>query len=98
MAMQGMNAVSGAVQAGAKAYAASDRRLKNVISRVGTFNHIGLYAYTYKPGFGLPVGVQLGVMADEVERVMPNAVGVIVDGDVLAGYKAVDYNAVFGGV
>jgi len=68
----------------------SDRRLKDNIVRVG--DHplgIGLYLYTYKashqPRWG--VGRHLGVMADEVEKVLPAAV--IYGAD---GFASVDYS------
>ena len=49
---------------------------------------IGLYLFDYKPEFrdAWGHGRQLGVMADEVEAVMPNAVSVRAD-----GYRTVDY-------
>jgi hypothetical protein len=67
----------------------SDRRIKRSIVRVG--NHplgIGLYLFDYKPEFrdAWGHGRQFGVMADEVEEVMPEAVSVHPD-----GYKMVDY-------
>lgn len=59
----------------------SDRRLKSQIVRVGTHRlGIGLYAYNI---FGRR---QLGVMADEVEKVLPEAVLVGPE-----GYKMVNY-------
>ena len=67
----------------------SDRRAKEGIVRVG--DHplgIGLYLFRYRAPlrdrFGS--GRRLGVMADEVEAVLPDAVAVQPD-----GYKAVDY-------
>jgi hypothetical protein len=66
----------------------SDRRLKTNIVRIGThpFN-IGLYLFDYKAGpSGKGMGKEFGVMADEVEQVMPRAVHVQPD-----GYKFVDY-------
>ena len=67
----------------------SDRRAKENIVRIG--DHpigIGLYLFDYKPAFRDAWGHnrQLGVMADEVERVMPQAVSVHAN-----GYKMVDY-------
>lgn len=63
----------------------SDRRLKTDIERVGALD-IGLpvYRYRYK---GDPT-VQIGLMADEVEQVRPEAVVTTP-----SGYKAVDYRA-----
>jgi hypothetical protein len=67
----------------------SDRALKHDIIRIG--DHpigIGLYLFTYKPEYRAAAGSgrQFGVMADEVERVMPAAVSVHPN-----GYKMVDY-------
>lgn len=68
---------------------ASDPRAKQNIVRVG--DHplgIGLYLFDYLPQFREQWGHgrQFGVMADEVEAVMPEAVVVHAD-----GYKAVNY-------
>lgn len=67
----------------------SDPRGKENIARIGTHPlGIGLYLFDYLPerreqwGHGR----QFGVMADEVEAVMPSAVSVGAD-----GYKMVDY-------
>lgn len=60
----------------------SDRRLKENIKRVGVLdNGLPVYLYTFK-GDDEP---RLGVMADEVEAVMPDAVADV------GGFKAVDY-------
>lgn len=62
----------------------SDRRLKENIRRVGTLdNGLGVYLYTYKGGSE----PQIGVMADEVEQIIPHAV------TEMHGYKAVNYGA-----
>lgn len=62
----------------------SDRRLKEDIKRVGeTDDGLGVYTYKYK---GSPVTL-MGVMAQEVEKVKPEAVGEI------GGFKAVNYGA-----
>ena len=68
----------------------SDRRAKARIVRIG--NHplgIGLYLFDYRAGFRdeWGHGRQFGVMADEVETVMPDAVSVHAD-----GFKVVDYS------
>jgi len=66
-----------------------DRRLKENICRVGTHPlGIGLYLFDFRPEYRLRCGSgrQFGVMADEVERVIPEAV--LANGD---GYKTVDY-------
>jgi hypothetical protein len=66
----------------------SDRALKQDLVRIG--DHplgIGLYLFRYKPDCtDARSGRQFGVMADEVETVMPQAVSVHPD-----GYKMVDY-------
>lgn len=71
------------------AMAMSDRRLKTDIRRVGTLaNGIPVYSFRYKAG-----GPQMtGVMADEVEQILPHAV---VKGAWM-GYDAVDYSQLGG--
>lgn len=68
--------------AGAKMYAASDRRLKDDIRPIGkAANGLTIYAFRYK-------GEQqttIGFMADEVEDIHPEAVGEV------GGFKVVDY-------
>ena len=66
---------------------ASDRRLKENIELVGVDERTGLnlYEFTYKGGDGTRF---IGVMADEAEQVMPEAVYTMPD-----GYKAVNYAA-----
>ena len=64
-------------------------RAKENIVRIGTHPFgIGLYLFDYKPEFQAEWGHgrQFGVMADEVEAVMPEAVCVHAN-----GYKMVDY-------
>ena len=68
----------------------SDRRAKENIVLVGTHSPgIGLYLFDYKLSHRQTWGYgrQFGVMADEVERVLPEAV--CTDPD---GYKMVDYD------
>lgn len=63
-------------------YKYSDRRLKTDIRRVGTLdNNLPVYSYRYVNGGP----TEIGLMADEVERIHPNAVKDI------GGFKAVDY-------
>lgn len=67
----------------------SDRRLKENVRRVGCHPYdFGLYLFNYKPEYrdAWGHGRQFGVMADEVEKVMPKAVSVHPD-----GYKMIDY-------
>jgi hypothetical protein len=67
----------------------SDRRAKENILRVGTHPlGIGVYLFDYKAEYreACGHGRQLGLMADEVEVVLPEAVSVHPD-----GYKMVNY-------
>lgn len=67
----------------------SDRAIKENIVRIGTHPlGIGLYLFDYKAGYPelSGYGRQMGVMADEVERVMPEAVS-----RHSSGYKQVNY-------
>ena len=60
----------------------SDVRLKENVQKVGRlFNGLNVYTFRYK---GSPT-THMGVLAQEVEKVHPEAVGEI------GGYKAVDY-------
>ncbi len=68
----------------------SDPNLKENIIRIG--DHplgIGLYLFDYKPAFREQYGYgrQFGVMADEVEKIMPSAVLTSSN-----GYRSVNYN------
>lgn len=66
--------------------AMSDRRLKTNIKKLYTrIDGLNVYSfdYTYKPGRFV------GVMADEVERLKPEALGPVVD-----GYQSVDYSKI----
>ena len=80
---------------GIGAYAAlSDERTKTIIKQVGQLaNGIKVYEFEYKPEFREKWGEgrHIGVIAQEVEKVIPDAVTVGDD-----GYKVVDYNKVFG--
>lgn len=67
----------------------SDRSIKENVVRVGEHPlGIGLYLFDYKPEYrdAWGHGRQFGVMAQEVETVMPEAVSVHPD-----GYKLVDH-------
>lgn len=76
--MQGLFSLGGAAMM-------SDKRLKKNIKKVGKTDG-GLNIYTYEYIWGGPT--QMGVMAQDVEKVDPSAV---VD---VAGYKAVNYSKV----
>jgi hypothetical protein len=68
----------------------SDPRAKQNVVEVGRDPRgFGLYLFDYKPEFRSVHGSgrHFGVMADEVERVMPAAVTVAAD-----GYRRVDYS------
>ena len=69
---------------GSAAFMFSDRRLKTNIERVGTFKGLGVYLYRYVWGGPL----QMGVMADEVRKLMPEAVKRV------GGFDMVDYRKV----
>jgi hypothetical protein len=62
--------------------AVSDRRVKRDVVRIGTGRY-GLPLYTWRYVWG---GVGVGYMADEVERVRPDAVLIGAD-----GFARVDY-------
>jgi hypothetical protein len=67
----------------------SDRSIKENILRIGTHPlGIGLYLFEYKPHYREECGNgrHFGVMADEVESVLPRAVG-----RHARGHKTVDY-------
>lgn len=67
----------------------SDRRAKENIVQVGVHPlGVGLYLFDYKPNYRGEYGFgrQFGVMADEIECVIPDAVSVHPD-----GYKMVNY-------
>lgn len=67
----------------------SDRRLKQDIVKIGMHPAgFGVYLFHYKPEYRATWGHgrQFGVMADEVEQAIPEAVSVHPD-----GYKMVDY-------
>jgi hypothetical protein len=73
-----------------KKFVPSDRRLKQAIERMGEHpSGVGLYLYEYRPEFACACGHGkfLGVMADEVRDVLPDAVSVDA-----RGYLAVDYS------
>jgi hypothetical protein len=66
--------------------ATCDIRVKENIKKIGEKNGYNWYEFTYKEGLGLPGGRQEGVIAQEVEKINPNAV-IEID-----GIKRVDYN------
>lgn len=71
---------------GSAAIMASDAKLKANIAKIGNLrNGLNIYSYNYL-GDDL---IRVGVMAQEVEKVLPNAVSM------RNGYMAVDYGQVF---
>jgi hypothetical protein len=89
--MGGLMSLGGAIGAagpGSLFSKISDINLKENIKRIGTHDlGIGIYSYNYKDGYNLSKEPQIGVMAQEVETVMPEAVITMPN-----GFKAVDYS------
>ena len=78
--------LGGFLGSAASGIAASDRRLKKNVVEVGKLdNGLNLYVYNYIDGRG-PF---IGVMADEVEKIHPDALGPVID-----GYATVEYNKI----
>lgn len=70
----------------------SDIRVKQNITQVGRLtNNLPLYSFKYKPQFqnDFGHGFRIGVMAQDVEKVIPDAVSIHAN-----GYKMVDYGKV----
>jgi len=68
----------------ASGVAASDRRLKTNIVKISAFdNGLNIYQYDYING----EGPYIGVMADEVAEIVPEALGPVID-----NYMTVDYS------
>ena len=68
----------------------SDRNIKQDVVRIGTHQlGIGLYLFNFQPEYQSEFGSgrHLGVMADEVETVLPEAVSIHP-----RGFKTVDYD------
>lgn len=78
---KGVSGMAGGVQQLGSIF--SDRRLKEDIKPVGKLDN-GLTVYSYRYKAGGPV--HIGLMADEVEQIAPDAVGNI------GGYKTVRYD------
>jgi hypothetical protein len=86
--------IAGIAQGAGSAMKASDIRTKENIKKVGKLtNGLNVYQYEYKPEFkDSPYaghGVHIGVMAHEVEKIIPEAVFTTE-----YGYKAVDYSLI----
>lgn len=82
----GSSALSAGGSVGAAALMASDINVKENIKKIGEKNGYNWYEFTYKDGLGLPEGRQEGVIAQEVEKINPDAVTEI------DGIKHVDYS------
>jgi hypothetical protein len=68
----------------------SDERLKENVKHVGTHDlGVGIYEFNYKKGYDLPEGTHIGVMAQELEKVKPEAVSIADN-----GYKLVNYGLI----
>jgi hypothetical protein len=77
---------------GAAALFGSDINIKENVYQIGTLtNGFPLYAFEYKPEYRdtWGHGIQIGVMAQDVEPILPEAVTTHMD-----GYKLVDYDKV----
>jgi len=88
-AVSQLTAGGGSMMADTGSQQMSDRALKENVVRIGTHPlGIGLYLFDYKPAFREQSGFgrQFGVMADEVETVLPQAAVMHPN-----GYKMVDY-------
>lgn len=82
----------GILGAGANLLTLSDRRAKKDVRKVGkTDDGQNIYQYRYKDGIGAPKGIQMGLMAQEVEKKKP---GAVVD---TGEFKMVDYAKALGG-
>jgi hypothetical protein len=82
--------ISGLFNLGGAAIKYSDIRTKENIVKIGNLsNGLNVYEFNYKPEFEdvAGYGKQIGVMAQEVEKVIPNAVITMNN-----GYKAVNYS------
>jgi hypothetical protein len=79
-----LNSLLAAGQIGASIFGASDRRLKSKITPLGvtTADGLDMYAWRYIGSGELSVGV----MADDVARLRPDALGPVID-----GFATVDY-------
>lgn len=95
-ASSGLYSGIGSVFGGLAGLARSDENLKEDITPLGTdpdSGH-GIYAYRYKPETGIGGGLmQLGLMAQDVEKRDPDAVVKLPDGT-----KAVSYGRALGGL
>lgn len=82
----GSSALGAGGSVGTAAILASDINVKKNINKIGEKGGYNLYEFEYKDGLGLPKGKQTGVIAQEVEKINPDAVVEI------NGIKHVDYS------
>jgi len=84
------NALYSSLASSAAGIATSDIRAKQNVKKIGVRNGYNWYEFEYKDDYikkyNLPKGKQYGVIAQEIEKVMPDAV-ITID-----GIKHVDYN------
>ena len=88
--------ISGLIGSGLSAIGASDVRVKRDIEKVGEYKGLNVYKFKYKEGFGPNLNKEyipndneyIGVMADEVRDLYPEALGPEIN-----GYMTVNYGA-----
>jgi len=79
--------LGGLLGGAASGIAASERRVKKNIVKIGELkNGLNLYSFDYINGSAN----QVGVMADEVERLVPEALGPVVDGVQTVNYDKIE--------
>jgi len=67
----------------------SDKNIKENIEKVDTVDGYNIYKFNYKDGYELPQGTRVGVIAQEVKEINPDAV---VDNLQNTGFMGVDYS------
>lgn len=87
-----LGTVAGLVTAGAKAYTAvgSERAYKTNIEQVGNLSSgLPIYSFEYLPKYAAKwgTGKHVGVMADELIKIMPKAISKDIDGDTVVDYS-----------
>jgi hypothetical protein len=90
---QGTQSTTGSSNSKGLGFNLSDINAKQNIQKIGVLdNGLNLYKYEYKPEYQAEggYGIQIGVMAQEVEQVIPDAVMQRAD-----GLKAVNYSMVY---